>query len=154
VEISSGGSEASYNCQMRTSALAIRPLAAILASTALLLVACGDDETPDEGATEADTAVDATGPADAGGDAATDGASITLADFTYDPTELTTDPGAEVTLVNEDATTHTATSTDGGFDSGDIPGGEDGTFTAPEEPGEYSFFCDFHPSMKGTLVVG
>ena len=153
-EISSGGAEASYNGKMRTTALAIRPLAGLLASAALLLTACGDDDATDESSTSADTAVDVTEPDDAAGDAATDGTSITIADFTYDPEELSVDPGAEVTLVNEDGTDHTATSTEGGFDSGDVPGGDEGTFTAPEEPGEYSFFCDFHPSMKGTLIVG
>ena len=140
---------------MRTSASAIRSLAALVASATLALTACGGgDEPEDQSSADAGTAVEVTEPDDAGGDAATDGASITIADFTYEPTELTVDPGAEVTLVNEDGTDHTATSTEGGFDSGDILGGEQGTLTAPEEPGEYPFFCDFHASMKGTLIVG
>jgi hypothetical protein len=26
-------------------------------------------------------------------------------------------------------------------------------FTAPTQPGEYAFYCTYHPSMKGTLIV-
>ncbi|MGZ8747559.1 MAG: cupredoxin domain-containing protein, partial [Mycobacterium sp.] len=34
-----------------------------------------------------------------------------------------------------------------------VDGGEQGTLTAPAEPGEYAFYCVYHPSMKGTLIV-
>jgi plastocyanin len=27
------------------------------------------------------------------------------------------------------------------------------TFMAPTQPGEYAFYCTYHPSMKGTLIV-
>jgi plastocyanin len=30
---------------------------------------------------------------------------------------------------------------------------EQGTFTAPTQPGEYAFYCKYHPNMKGTLIV-
>ena len=139
---------------MRTVDLPIRPIVALVAAVGLLLAACGDDETADETSTGSGTAADVTEPTDAGGDAAADGSSITISDFTFEPTELSVAPGTEVTIVNEDGTEHTATSTEGGFDSGAISGGDDGTLTAPGEPGEYPFFCNFHSTMKGTLVVG
>jgi plastocyanin len=42
--------------------------------------------------------------------------------------------------------------TDGKF-SKDFDGSEQGTFTAPTQPGEYAFYCKYHPNMKGTLIV-
>ena len=27
------------------------------------------------------------------------------------------------------------------------------TLTAPSQPGEYPFYCVYHPNMKGTLIV-
>jgi len=40
----------------------------------------------------------------------------------------------------------------GKFDM-DVDGKEQGSFTAPTEPGEYAFHCNYHPSMHGTLIV-
>jgi plastocyanin len=42
------------------------------------------------------------------------------------------------------------------YTSDDAEGGAtvDFEFTAPEEPGEYPFICDYHPNMTGTLLVG
>ncbi len=66
---------------------------------------------------------------------------------------VTVAPGAEVTVKNDDTAEHSVTSqTEGVFDE-HIDGGEQDTFTAPTEPGEYAFYCTYHPSMKGTLIV-
>ncbi len=64
--------------------------------------------------------------------------------------------GTTVTWVNGDATRHTVTSgeddrADGLFD-GDVPAGESFSFTF-EEPGEFAYFCDIHPTMTGTVNV-
>ena len=47
---------------------------------------------------------------------------------------------------------HTATSTTGAFDSGDLAQGESFsvTFTTP---GTYDYFCTPHPTMTGQIVV-
>ena len=76
---------------------------------------------------------------------------MTIVDFAYELPE-TVPPGATVTVVNEDTAAHTVTST-GAFEV-NLTGGQTGTFTAPEEPGEYTIFCLFHGNMSGTLVVG
>jgi plastocyanin len=34
-----------------------------------------------------------------------------------------------------------------------LAGNGEATFTAPTQPGEYAFYCTYHPSMKGTLMV-
>ena len=60
--------------------------------------------------------------------------------------------GAEVTVVNQDSASHTWTSRDGVWDSGTLSEGESFTVVI-EEPGEYEFFCSFHPSMEGSITV-
>lgn len=102
----------------------------------LVLGACGDSN-------DDDSAGRSSPPAEA----------VTIVDFEYDPAELTAAPGGEIVYTNDDGTAHTATSSDGGFDSGSIEGGGTGTVTAPDQPGEYPYVCSFHPFMKGVVVV-
>lgn len=116
-------------------------LAVIAATlTSLALTACGGEEP------EAGTGAP---PAAEEGDRAT---VITISDFTYQVPE-TVEPGATITVRNEDGVGHTVTSDDGVFDVAVGPG-EEATLTVPEEPGEYSFHCTPHPQMTSTLVVG
>ena len=84
--------------------------------------------------------------------AAAAGATITIADMSFgDP--ITVAPGAQITIKNDDSAEHSVTSqTEGKFDV-HVDGKEQGTLTAPTEPGEYAFYCVYHPSMKGTLIV-
>lgn len=93
------------------------------------------------------------GSTNAGGDTESAGdVVITVEDFEYDIPESVS-PGATITVVNKDSAAHTVTSKeDGAFDAV-FEGGSTVTFTAPEKPGEYPFFCVYHPSMTGTLVV-
>jgi plastocyanin len=108
--------------------------------TSLALAACGGDEP------EAETG---SAPAAEQGDQST---VITISDFTYQVPE-TLEPGATITVRNEDGVGHTVTSDDGAFDVAVGPG-EEATLTVPEEPGEYPFHCTPHPQMTSTLVVG
>jgi amicyanin len=77
---------------------------------------------------------------------------VAIADFAFSPPTLTIAVGDTVTWTNEDAVVHTATSTAGAFDSGDLAQGESYslTFTAP---GTYMYLCTPHPSMTGQIVV-
>lgn len=127
----------------------------VLAAGALLFAACGDDDDTAASDTTEATAADDTGGESTGGDsggAAQDG-PVDIVDFTYEPTDIVATPGQELEFTNGDGTAHTATATDNSFDTGSIQGGESGTATAPSEPGDYPFFCSFHPFMKGTLTV-
>lgn len=79
------------------------------------------------------------------------GAQITIAGFAFSGAE-TVSVGEEVTVRNDDGVAHTWTANDGPFDSGSIATGDTFSFTF-DEPGEYSYFCAFHPQMTGTITV-
>ena len=75
------------------------------------------------------------------------------------PGEVTIGVGDSVTWHNDGTAAHTVTSgnpadgPDGLFDSGLFLGGDtfSHTFT---EAGEYQYFCQIHPWMTGTVIVG
>lgn len=78
-------------------------------------------------------------------------AEITIADFSF--TGATATPGAPVPITNTGATTHTVTADDGEFDAGRIASGATAEITAPNEPRTYSYHCEIHGTMQGTLTV-
>lgn len=130
-----------------------RTIAAFLAAGALLFTACGDD---DSAASDEPTETTAGSDADEGSESGAGGEvvdTIDIVDFEYDPADATVAAGSEVTFTNADNTAHTATASDGSFNSESIASDAEGTVTAPEEPGEYAYICSFHPFMKGTLIV-
>ncbi|MFD6988347.1 cupredoxin domain-containing protein [Streptomyces sp. NPDC059943] len=97
-----------------------------------------------------------------GGDSATTsaagpsggGTQVTIDNFKFQPAALTVAPGAKITVVNEDTTTHTLTATKGAtFDTGDLAPGRRVTITAPSKAGDFPWDCTIHPFMKGTLTV-
>ena len=146
----------SYNRSMRPTDRFIRRALPALAAGALLFAACGDDDadtSAQDTTSESTSADDTTANSEPEAGDAASGAAVTIFDFAYDPPELTAAAGAEITFTNDDETAHTATASDGAFDSGSIAAGAEGTVTAPDEPGEYPYICSFHPFMKGTLVV-
>lgn len=105
---------------------------------AIVAVACGS------------TSSDGPGPAAGGG-----GISITRA-FTFDPSELTVDRGASVTWTNTDIIPHTVTSGEPGTPSDKFDKQVEPTTTFSftfADAGTYDFFCKFHRSMVGKIVV-
>jgi len=79
--------------------------------------------------------------------------TVTIVDFDYEvPVQVA--PGAVVRVVNDDAETHTLTSSPAGVFDVSVPVDGTGTFTAPQESGEYRFVCLLHGGMEGVLVVG
>jgi plastocyanin len=66
---------------------------------------------------------------------------------------ITVPPGAHVTIKNDDSAEHSVTSDAAGTFDVEVEGKQQGTFTAPTDPGEYAFHCTYHPSMVGTLIV-
>lgn len=62
-------------------------------------------------------------------------------------------PGTEITIVNKDEVEHSVTSRTKGVFDVHVDGKGRATLTAPQEPGEYPFYCLYHPAMLGTLTV-
>lgn len=73
----------------------------------------------------------------------------------YSPATITVVVGVNNTVVwtNNDSVFHTVTATDGSFNSGTIYSGQTWSHTF-SHPGTYSYyFCQYHPWMKGTVIV-
>ena len=122
------------------------PLVVLLAVAAVaggVAAGCGGDD--DDPATPA--AAMATGGA---GGASTD--RVAIADFAFDPETVTVDAGTKLTWTNDDEAPHTATADDGSFDTGTLKLDDTGA-VALDQPGTYTYYCRFHPFMKGTVEV-
>jgi plastocyanin len=138
-------------------------LVLVLAIASLALAACGDDDdaTTDTGGGGGDTTATAR-PSDDGqtqsgstpapsGDAALS-EKVEIVEFTYEPDPVTIEEGGKVIWINRDSAPHTATADDGSFDTGTL---EEGKLKSEsfKEPGSYPYFCEIHPSMRGTVEV-
>jgi LPXTG-motif cell wall-anchored protein len=78
--------------------------------------------------------------------------SVTITDFSYAPGTITINQGDTVTWVNNGPTPHSATSSNGAFDTGIFPKGQSRSHTF-NEAGTFAYICTPHPFMKGTVVV-
>ena len=78
--------------------------------------------------------------------------AVEISDFAFSPATLTVTVGDAVTWTNSDPIVHTATSTTGAFDSGDLAEGDSFTFTFTT-PGTFDYLCTPHPTMTGQVVV-
>ncbi len=81
-----------------------------------------------------------------------DPVAISIANFAFNPDTVTIEVGTEVTWTNVHTAPHTVTSDVGDFDSGTLEPGDSVTFTF-NEPGTYTYHCDIHPNMTGTVEV-
>lgn len=139
-------------------------LTAVLAVVALIAVACNDD---DNGTAEdiRDDVEDAAGDVrDEAEDLADDvrdtvmaDHTITIENFAFDRGELTISAGDTVTFRNDDTTDHAVVSSSLDGETYEeinetVPAGEavDITF---DEAGTYEYYCQFHDSMTGTIIV-
>ena len=140
----------------------------VLTAVAALLPACGGDDGGGTTAATGDTAAEtgATGATATGatGDASSDCVdltgegdvfTVTIANFTFDPSCFTASASQGISVVNEDDVGHTFTMV--GTDINvPIAGGE--TFNGEPisgvvEPGTYEFVCTIHPQMTGEATV-
>ena len=81
------------------------------------------------------------------------GHSKTIGDFFFNPNVITIPVGTTLRWTNTGNITHTSTSANTFWDSGDINPGETFSLTF-DMPGEYPYFCTYHPSsMEGFINV-
>ncbi|HEY5708678.1 MAG TPA: cupredoxin family copper-binding protein [Solirubrobacterales bacterium] len=125
---------------------------------ALTLAACGDSdsdttsESPAPSAESAETESPAGENAPAPSGEAVRSEKVTISDFEYDPETVTVQAGGKVIWQNEDSTEHTATLDDGSFTTGALAEGKLKSESF-KTPGTYTYFCEIHPQMKGTVEV-
>lgn len=72
--------------------------------------------------------------------------------FAYLPATLQVAAGDTVVWINRDVVPHTATQDGQGWDSGSI-GAEQAWRLVATSGGSQPYYCTFHPSMRGVLVV-
>ena len=77
---------------------------------------------------------------------------VAIAGFAFDPETVTVDAGTKLTWTNDDEAPHTATADNGSFDTGTLKLDDTGA-VALDQPGTYTYYCRFHPFMKGTVEV-
>jgi LPXTG-motif cell wall-anchored protein len=77
---------------------------------------------------------------------------VTISDFKFAPGNVTVNVGDTVTWSNNGPTGHSATASNGSFDTGILAKGSSGSHTF-DQAGTFSYFCKPHPFMKGTITV-
>jgi plastocyanin len=77
---------------------------------------------------------------------------VSIARLAFDPAQVEILVGDSVTWANTDLAPHTATAEDGAWDTGTLERGGRGRITF-NAPGDYPYFCAYHPHMKGTVWV-
>lgn len=78
--------------------------------------------------------------------------TVSIANLSFQPTNLTVASGTSVTWTNNDSMPHTVTADDGSFNSDTIQSGGSfsHTFTTI---GTVAYHCSFHGSMHGSISV-
>ena len=79
-------------------------------------------------------------------------ATVKIRNFKFEPANVTIAEGETVQFINEDEEPHTATSTDGLFDTKALDTNQTWNYTATKA-GAFPYICSVHPFMKGTLTV-
>ena len=113
----------------------------------LVVAACSSD---DGGGGTTDTTGGATGTTAETGSGG-GGTTITIAGFAFDPDTITLSGPTEVTVTNDDSTTHTFTLDDGSVDETVEPGATE-TVTV-DVSASTGFHCNIHPQMTGQIEV-
>jgi plastocyanin len=87
-------------------------------------------------------------------DVASDQVTVTIDSFQFHPDKVSVRKGGAVTFINHDAAPHTVSPASGAnfAGTGRLLKGESKTVQFDVE-GSQEYSCDFHPSMKGKVVV-
>jgi plastocyanin len=79
-------------------------------------------------------------------------AEISIKRLQYQPAQVKVKVGEIVRWTNNDDRDHTVDANDGMFSSGKISTGESFDFKFLKK-GKFSYGCDYHPRMKGIVIV-
>jgi plastocyanin len=83
--------------------------------------------------------------------------TVTMADFSYEPSCIEATPGDTLELINDGQAPHTFTvESDGAEAEVDVAAGERAILTVPDlAAGTYQVVCTYHPQMEAALrIVG
>lgn len=75
-----------------------------------------------------------------------------IKNFQFSPTSTEITAGKSIQWINEDSAPHVIVADDGSFQSNSLWQGESFTHTFTQA-GTYTYHCQIHPSMKGTIIV-
>jgi plastocyanin len=141
------------------------PIAAVLLAISLGIASCGGggDTTTEEGSAgaeegtttaEAESELEPAPPENAPPPSgkAPRAEKVEIVNFAYNPDPVTIQEGGKVIWINRDSSPHTATADDGSFDTGELKEGKLKSETF-KEAGEFTYFCQVHPDMHGTIRV-
>lgn len=78
--------------------------------------------------------------------------AVSITNFSFSPGTLTVTKGTTVTWTNNDTTPHTVTGSNGGPSSSTLNSGDSYSFTF-DTVGSFSYQCNFHGTMTGTVTV-
>jgi plastocyanin len=84
--------------------------------------------------------------------AAAEECTVDIRDLAFEPADIEIAIGTTVTWTNNDTVPHTATASDGSFDSGVFDPGASFSYTF-DEAGMFDYSCLIHPEMQGSVVV-
>ncbi|HEU5252034.1 MAG TPA: cupredoxin domain-containing protein [Solirubrobacterales bacterium] len=141
--------------------MGLKPLfLAALVALSLGLAACGDSgsdstseaETSPPASEESAAETESTESEPAPSGEASKSEKVDIVEFTYQPDPVVVQMDGKVIWQNQDTAPHTATADDGSFDTGTIEKGKIGSETF-KEPGTFTYFCEIHPTMHGTVEV-
>jgi plastocyanin len=84
--------------------------------------------------------------------AVTNASAVRMGEFNFTPARIQVTAGTTVTWTNAGSQAHTATSADGGWDTGEIAPGQTATVTL-DQPGTFTYLSSPHPWMIGQIIV-
>ena len=90
--------------------------------------------------------------AGSGSEPAGESITVRINGMRFEPSNITVKPGTTVTWIHGSSMPHTITGNADGLRSSTLYSGQQYSHTF-DASGRYDYTCDFHPSMKGSVIV-
>jgi plastocyanin len=87
-----------------------------------------------------------------GASASPNDVTVSISNFTFNPSDLHVKVGSKVTFKNDDDIPHRVAATDGSFYSKALDTDDKASFTF-SKVGTFPYFCTLHPHMQGKIIV-